>query len=111
MKGGGLDVDEMKASKEKKESDMVMKLKEKDIVEVIEEKKDIEPDENMKGYFSVEIIKLGGGEQKDLLSNMVGTLGDGLNFGAKFGTKILKETVGKVAPLNNVDQEFFAIKN
>lgn len=42
---------------------------------------------------------------------MVGTLGEGLNFGAKFGTKILKETVGKVAPLTNVDQEFFAIKN
>ena len=51
MKGGGLDVDEMKASKEKKENDIIMKLKEKDKVEVIEEKKDIEPDENMKGYF------------------------------------------------------------
>ena len=93
----------MKASKEKKDNEMIMKLKEKDKVEVVEEKKDTEPDENMKGYFQVEIIKLGGGEQKDLLSNMVGTLGDGLNFGAKFGTKILKETVGKVAPLNNVD--------
>ena len=42
---------------------------------------------------------------------MVGTLGEGLNFGAKFGTKILKETVGKMAPLNNLDQEYFAIKN
>ena len=51
LKGGGLDVDEMKASKEKKENDMIMKLKEKEIVEVIEEKKDTEPDENMKGYF------------------------------------------------------------
>ena len=62
MKGGGLDVNEMKASKEKKENDMIMKLKEKEIVEVVEEKKDTEPDENMKGYLSVEIIKLGGGE-------------------------------------------------
>jgi len=62
LKGGGLDVDEMKASKEKKENEMIMKLKEKDKVEVVEEKKDTEPDENMKGYFQVEIIKLGGGE-------------------------------------------------
>ena len=63
LKGGGLDVEEMKTQKEKKENDL--KLKKNDKEEEKEEEKekiDIEPDENMKGYLAIEIVKLGIGE-------------------------------------------------
>jgi len=40
------------------------------------------------------------GEEKDLISNVVGGIGDGL----KLGASLLKDTIGKAVPLSKLEK-------
>lgn len=60
----------------------------------------------MKGFLMKQQSKVNSGDQ-NLLNGVVGGIGDGLKFGAKF----LKDTVGKAVPISNFEKQFFALKN
>lgn len=43
--------------------------------------------------------KIGGEKDQDMISGVVGNIGDSL----KFGAKLLKDTVGKAVPINALE--------
>ena len=82
--------------------------KEQEVPEEEKENRDVEPDEMMRGFLMKESNKINSGEgEGNLISEMVG----GLDYGLKFGAKLFKDTVGKAVPFNQLEKEFFALKN
>jgi hypothetical protein len=81
--------------------------KENEETEEEKENRDTEPCETMKGFLMKQSKKIAGEEGGNILGEMVG----GLDYGLKFGKKLFKDTVGKAVPFNNLEKEFFALKN
>jgi hypothetical protein len=53
----------------------------------------------MHGYLQKQSRQIDGNNENNLLEDALGGLRDGLQFGAKIGANLLKDTIGKVAPL------------
>lgn len=77
----------------------------------VEELIDIEPDQLMKGYMKLTKIKISHEENTDLLTGLVGGITDGITFGAQLGATLLKSTVGKVISFDELERQYFELKN
>lgn len=61
----------------------------------------------MCGYLNKHVQVFNAEKSGDVVSNVIGQLGSGLNFGAQ----LVRVAVAKAVPLGALEKEYFALKN